>query len=55
MKGVGGQAHEAIQIFAALEGEALLGQHLHLDLQRDDFAVDQDTVAIENDRLKVQN
>ena len=40
---------------AALKSEALLGQHLELNLQRDGFAVDQDTIAIEDDRLEAQN
>jgi hypothetical protein len=52
MKGLVAEPHEAGDIVLALELEPLLGQDGELDLQRQDFAVDQDAVAIENDRLK---
>ena len=50
MKRLIAQPHEAGDIIFPVKCETLLGQNSELDLQRQDFAVDQDAVAIENDR-----
>jgi hypothetical protein len=48
MKRLGAQAHEAGDVILPLEVQSLFGQDGELDLQRQDLAIDQHTVAIEN-------